>query len=383
MMFDDRFKYVTAEISAGALVENIRLCRSLVGDSQVWVLIKADCYGHGLKLIWPVLAEYADGMVAATPGEAMTIREFGYDGPVLVLFPSGCEALSPDQADCVDELIRTDTHLTITCSAEADYLARRAARVGRPARIHIMVDSGMTRSGVLPCAAESLLTHVNADAHLKLTGIYTHLATADEADKSFAHQQLDTFDATLEKCCLTAGCGIMRHAANSPGLIELPRCRYDMVRLGLSLFGYHSSFDMENRLPLRPCLKLKSTIMHTSAVPAGSKCGYGCTYVCKRDTLIGLVPIGYADGYLRQFSNRASMIVRGQVVPVIGRVSMDQTILDLTDVSGAAAGDEAIIISNIASDKNSVERLAVIGDTIPQVVTSNLNPIRIRRVLTD
>lgn len=382
-MFDDRFKYVTAEVSAGALAENIRLCRKLVSGAQVWVLIKADCYGHGLKLIWPVLAEHADGMVAATPGEALTARELGYDGPVLVLFASGCGALSPDQAEGVDELIRTGTHLTVTSCAEADYISRRAVKVGHPARIHVMVDSGMTRSGVLPCGAEGLLTHIRADGNLKLTGIYTHLATADEADKSFSHQQLDTFDATLEKCGITAGCGIMRHAANSPGLIDLPRCRYDMVRLGLSLFGYHSSFDMETRLPLRPCLKLKSTVMQINEVPAGSKCGYGCTYVCKRNSLVGLVPIGYADGYLRQFSNRASMIVRGQVVPVIGRVSMDQTILDLTDVRGVAIGDEAVIISDRPEDPNSVESLAVTGDTIPQVVTSHLNTVRIRRVLTD
>ncbi|MDD3663040.1 MAG: alanine racemase [Candidatus Pacebacteria bacterium] len=382
-MFDDRFKYVTAEVSAGALAENIRLCKNLVGDSQVWVLIKADCYGHGLKLILPVLAKHADGLVAATPGEALTARELGYDGQMLVLFPSGCDIFSPAQAEGVDELIRTQTHLTVTCSAEADYVSRRAASAGRTARIHVMVDSGMTRSGVLPCAASGLLTHIKADSNLKLTGIYTHLATADEMDKSFAHQQLDTFDEVLGQCGITPDSGIMRHAANSPGLIELPRCRYDMVRLGLSLFGYHSSFDMENRLPLRPCLKLKSFIMQTNEVPAGSKCGYGCTYVCKRDSLIGLVPIGYADGYLRQFSNRASMIVRGKVAPVIGRVSMDQTILDLTDIPGATVGDEAVVISNDTNDPNDVEKLAVIGDTIPQVVTSHLNTSRIRRVLVD
>jgi alanine racemase len=374
--------YIRAELSAGAIARNIALCRNAVGPGvRIAMLAKANAYGHGLRQVLPVLAAHADGCIVASPAEALDVRALGYTGPLLMLFSCGEADWPGGHADTIADLVRGGVTLTVTSTAEADLAAWAAQRTGRRAAVHVMLDSGMTRSGILPAGAPALLTHIRGCPALILTGIYTHLASADESDKSFAHRQLDTFDAALRACAVGPEPGLVRHAANSAALLDIPRSRYDMVRLGLSAYGYRPAPALLNPPALQPALRVTSLLMQTKRVPAGTACGYGCSHVCRRDSLVGLVPIGYGDGYLRDFSNRACMLVGGRPAPVIGRVSMDQTIVDLTDVPGAQAGDPVLVISDNPADPNSVENLAAAAGTIPYVVTTHLAGPRLHRVL--
>jgi alanine racemase len=176
--------------------------------------------------------------------------------------------------------------------------------------------------------------------------------------------------------------GLIRHAANSAATIDLPQSHFDMVRPGIALYGYQPSDAMHRKLPLRPALRLVGRLMQTKTLPAGSACGYGLTHTFRRDSVVGLVPIGYGDGYLRCLSNRASVRVAGRDVPVCGRVSMDQIIVDLTDAPAARVGDEAEVISNDPSTPHSVENLARLAGTIPYEITCRLGR-RVKRVLVD
>jgi len=243
-----------------------------------------------------------------------------------------------------------------------------------------MIDTGMARSGVLPTDAPGVLLRIRNEPLMRLVGVYTHFATADENDKTFAHGQISLFNKTLELC--DANSHLIRHAANSAAVIDIPEAHFDMLRPGISLFGYQPSDTMHNHPPLQPALRLRGHLMQVKTVPAGTKCGYGLTFQSQRETRLGLVPIGYGDGYLRSNGNRAIMRINGQNAPVIGRVSMDQTILDITDLPTAKLTDEVEIISPDPEAPNSVENLARLNDTIPHEITTRLGS-RIQRVLVD
>jgi alanine racemase len=238
----------------------------------------------------------------------------------------------------------------------------------------------MGRSGVLPEAAPALVSRLRAGGNVCLTGLYTHLATADETDKKYARSQFRRMMGVVESC--GGRSGLTLHAANSAATIDLPETHLDMVRPGIAMYGYQPSEDMHNRLPLRPAMRLTGRLMQIKTLPAGSRCGYGLTYAFPRDARVGLVPIGYGDGYFRSLSNRASMRVRGQDVPIRGRVSMDQTILDLTGLPEARVGDEVEILSGDPTAAHSVENLAQLAETIPYELTCRLGR-RVRRVLVD
>jgi len=244
----------------------------------------------------------------------------------------------------------------------------------------VKVDTGMGRSGVLPEAAPALVEAARRERSIRVSGMYTHLATADETDKTFARQQLDTLLKTVESC--GGHSGLCLHAANSAATIDLPETHLDMIRPGIAIYGYQPSDEMINKLPLRPALRLTGRLMQRKTLPAGHKCGYGLTYTFEADTPVGLVPVGYADGYSRRLSNRATMRVRGVDVPVRGRVAMDQVIVDLSAVPNATVGDEVEIISNDPANPHSAENLARLCDTIPYEITTRLGN-RARRVLED
>ena len=370
--------YLHAEISAESVRWNVNLLRqSLAPRTRLCAVVKADAYGHGLALLRPVLDELADCLAVATPAEALGLRELGYGRPLLMF--SACAA-ADGRADgmLLDELLQQEITLTIVSQACAEALAAAARRVGRPARVHIKLDSGMGRSGVLPQGVVELVDLVRRQPLLQLTGIYTHLATADEADKTYALGQFERFrQAVAVQGPLP---DTLLHAANSAATIDLPQMHLDMVRPGIALYGYQPSDRMQRRLPLKPVLRLTGPLLQIKTLPAGSSCGYGLTHTFAQATRVGIVPIGYADGYFRCLSNRACMRLRGHAAPVRGNISMDQTIIDLANVPQAQVGDEVEVISADPAAPNSVENLARLAGTIPYEITCRLGP-RIRRIL--
>jgi alanine racemase len=373
--------YLNAEISASAVAANLALLRGLLAPGvKLCAVVKADCYGHGLSLLLDTLAGEADCLAVATPEEALALRRMGYQRPILMFFSACAFADGKERRDALAELIAGNITLTVTSQAELAVVSEVAAKTAAQAVVHVKIDSGMGRSGVLAEQAGELVRLARRQRGVKLAGLYTHFATADEADKNYARQQLRRFLAAVQDA--GGGEGLILHAANSAATIDLPETHLDMVRPGIAVYGYQPSDDIHNRLPLRPALRLTGKLMQIKNLSAGSRCGYGLTRAFDRPSRVGLVPVGYADGYMRCLSNRATMRIRGQDVPVCGRVSMDQIILDLTDVPPAAIGDDVEIISPDPAAPHSVANLARLAGTIPYEITCRLGK-RVRRKLID
>lgn len=373
--------YLTAEISAGAITHNISLFRGLISPStKLCAVVKSDCYGHGWQQLLDVIAAKTDWLGVATPDEAIGLRRIGINLPVLLFFPACAYTDGAKLNEALDELLASEITLTAVNVREATRISESAGRIGRTAIIHLKIDSGMTRSGASPDDVPQIIEQIRRLPGVQLGGIYTHFATADEADKTFAEHQLKIFLDVINRSGGPEGMTI--HAANSAAAIDLPNSRLDMIRPGIAMYGYQPSDTMINRLPLRPALRLTGLLMQVKDVPAGSSTSYGRTYTFDRPSRIGIVPVGYGDGYFRCLSNKSAMKVRGQFAQVRGTVCMDQVVIDLTGIPQAQVGDEVEIISNDPSAINSVENLARLAHTIPYEITCRLGN-RIRRKLVD
>jgi len=375
----DPHSYLTAQVSVSAVRHNLRTVRGhLRAGVRLCAVVKADAYGHGLRGLLPLLADEADMLAVATPAEALDLRGLGYAGPLLVFFSTCAYRDGARRRDVLAELIARDVTLTVAAVSEVSVVARAAAAAGRPATVHAKIDTGMSRSGTLWTEAASLAAALADAPVVRLAGLYTHFATADEGDKAFTRVQLGRFRQAV--AAFGSPAGLCRHAANSAALADLPETHLDMVRPGIALYGYQASDALHTRLPLRPSLRLCARLMQVKTVPAGSGCGYGLTHRCQRDTRLGLVPVGYGDGYPRCLSNRASVRVGGRDAPIRGRVAMDQIIVDLADAPQARVGDEVEVISPDPAAPHSVAALAGLADTIPYEITCRLSGPRVRRV---
>ncbi len=368
--------YLTAEISASAVTANIDLLRSLIpAGCEFCAVVKANCYGHGVAELLDVIAPRVDWLAVATSAEAFQLRQLGYTGRILMFF---APQASDDMRRCLKDLIAAGVTLTAVAGDEVRAIACAAGELGASADVHMMIDTGMARSGVTVDNAPQLAQMIRNDSALALTGMYTQLACADEADKSPSAEQFVRFRSALDACGNADG--LTLHVTGSAGTIDLSPMHMDMVRPGLAMYGYQPSDEMHNHLPLRPVMRVTGKLMQIREVPAGGRCGYGLTHTFEKPSRLGLVPIGYADGYMRPLSNRATMRVAGVDVPVRGRISMDQTIIDLTEIVGAKVGDEVEIISPDPAAPHSVENLSRLAGTIPYEFTCRLGG-RIRRKL--
>lgn len=366
---------IWAEIDLRAIDHNVRELRRIT-DPQACLMavVKADGYGHGAVAVARTALAAGAGMLAvARIDEGIALRQAGLTAPILVFGPT-----SPAFAD---KLIEHDLIQSVTGLAAARSLDPIARRSGRTLPIHLKVDTGMGRLGLIPDArrldrALSAAAEVAAITRLeglRLEGVYTHFAAADENDKSYAHRQFRIFEDFLTRL-REAGidCG-MRHAANSAAVIDLPHSHLDAVRPGIALYGLYPSKAVDHqRIALQPALALKSRLCQVKAVPAGFQVSYGMTWQSPRPTVIATVAAGYADGISRRLSNRGVMLVGGQRVPIVGRVCMDLIMLDLGPGASAAAGDEAVLIGRQGEAVITADEIADLLDTINyEVVFTN------------
>lgn len=371
--------YCVAELSSSALKHNLSLVRNaLKPTTKFCAVVKANCYGHHWSDCKDVISPMADWLAVATPVEAIAMRRSGWKKPILLLMASGFSGKTARKR--LQQLIANDITLTITAPVDIEVASAVASELGRTAKAHIMIDTGMTRSGIRHDRAPDLIHHACKQPGMALTGLYTHYPLADAADKTFTREQLARFLAAVRLSGDDAK-GLLLHSAASAATIDLPETHLDMVRVGTASYGYQPSDEMHNHLPLRPILRIVSRLTQVKEVAAGSRVGYGLTYRFVKSGRVGLVPIGYADGYCRSFSNRAVMRIGDRFVPVRGRVSMDQTIIDLTELPEAKVGDPVEIVSSDPKAPNSVNNLARVANTIPQVITCGFGA-RIRHIVT-
>ncbi len=360
---------IWAEIDLTAIAHNVRELRRITRpQARLMAVVKADGYGHGAEAVArTALANGADMLAVARIDEGVQLRRAGLDVPILVM--------GPTFPAFTERIIDYDLIQSVTSLEEARGLAARAARRHRVIPVHLKVDTGMGRLGLVPdCGAPgrdpmaSPVAEVRALKALngvRLDGIFTHFAAADEADKSFTELQLEIFSTFLERLSRAGIDTGLRHAANSAGIIDLPESHFDAVRPGISLYGLYPSRAVDcRRIELRPALALKSRILQVKDVPAGFPVSYGMTWQAPHATRIATVATGYADGIQRRLSNRGQMLVRGVAVPIVGRVCMDLIMLDVGAVADAAAGDEVVIIGRQGDAEISADTVADLLETI-------------------
>ncbi len=365
--------YLTASISESAVRHNISILRSQIGpDVKLCPVVKDDCFGHGMDVLYPVLAELTDGFAVAAPLEALALRAKGYHGFILCFLSAYF-----DDFKVQDELVWQEITQTVMSKSALASIEAAARRVGKTAKVHLKVDTGMGRLGVPVKQAPDLIAAIQASPQVELSGIYTHFATADEQDRTATQNQLELF-----KSILPARAGLTVHTANSAATMDWPETHFDMVRPGIAIYGCHPSDQLRNRLDLKPCMSVKAKLIALKHMLEGSRSGYGLTHRYPRDSRVGIVPIGYGDGYFRCLSGKAVVRINGQDAPVCGRVSMDQMTVDVSDIEEVNVGDEVEVISADPFAPNNVENLARLADTIPYEITCHLGH-NMRHTLVD
>jgi alanine racemase len=369
-----------AIIDTQKLVQNFRALKACcVPGVKLCAPLKANAYGHGIAVVAPALYDAgADEAAVATIFEARELRRLGWDRSILVLGNVLAVADEPERHERLDAVISHRLALSITDEATVGLLAT----IKSPASIDVQlkIDTGMGRMGVAPDRALDLIRAIRATSSLRLTGIYSHFATADFAELDLARQQLATFRRTLTELSDFLPRGVTRHLANSAATVTMPEAHFDMVRPGLALYGYIPAEHMAARISLQPILRLVTHLTAVKELPAGHCVGYGQTFTTRRPTRLGIVPIGYYDGFLRALSNAAVVSTELGDAPVVGRVSMDQLALDLTDLPPLRPGAPIALISDDPARPNSVAAIARRLGTISYEVTCLLGQ-RIDRVV--
>jgi alanine racemase len=352
-----------AEIDLDHLGGNFRGIKGKIGPGvKTLVAVKANAYGHGAIVVSRrLLAEGADMLGVAAVSEVAELREAGITAPVLLLGCTLPEAVGP----ALDQ----DARLTV-CDAEcAAHVAAAAGARNREAVVHVKVDTGMGRIGVRWDRAPDLIRRLTRMERLRIEGVFTHFASADEADKGFTYRQIERFREVIEALEKDGLHIPLRHAANSSALLDVPESYLNMVRPGLILYGLHPGAEVSQSIPIKPVLSLKTRITFVKEIEPGETVSYNRRFTARRRSRVATVPIGYGDGLDRHLSNRGQALVGGRRAPIIGTICMDQTVIDVTDVPPPSVGDEVVVYGAQGGERISVEEVARLLDTIPYEIT--------------
>lgn len=347
-----------ADINLDAIRNNIMAMKSCIPDGKkVLAVIKANAYGHGAIEVAGAIDDMTDYYGVAFIDEAIELRQAGVEKPILIL--------GHTDDSCFDELIKYDITQTIYSLRQAKSLSEKAMQSGVKAKIHIKIDTGMNRIG-FPCVPESIdeIVEIVSLPGIEAEGIYTHYYLADAKDKSHAMKQLNSYTDMIKMLKERDVTFTLRHISNSAGIMEMPNDTYDMVRSGIATYGLYPSEEMDkNKCVLYPAMELKTHITHVKYVSAGETIGYGATYKVLERKRVATVEVGYADGYPRALSNKGRMLVHGQFAPIIGRVCMDQTMIDVDHIPEAKVGDEVVLVGSQGENKIVLEELADMSES--------------------
>ncbi|MGV3026830.1 alanine racemase [Clostridium thermobutyricum] len=379
---------VWAEVDLKAIENNIKEIKRVAKDKEIIAVVKADAYGHGALDVVPVLLKNgADRLAVAVITEAIELREAGINVPILIL---GYTPIS-----FADDIINYDIEQTVFDLNYAKELSKAALRLGKKAKIHISLDTGMGRIGFIP-NEESInaIEEISKLDGIEITGMFTHFSTADEADKNYTREQFEKYKWTvdqLEKRDINVG---IKHVANSATIIDLEEYYYDAIRPGIILYGYYPSNEVnKEKIKIKPALTLKSHVIHLKEVKEGTYISYGRKYVTKGIEKIATLPIGYADGYTRLLSGKVKVIINNKLVPVVGRICMDQCMINVSELDSVKVGDEVILLGETENckynaddiakeiDTISYEILCMIGKRVPRVYKINESIVSTRHYL--
>ena len=356
------FRNTFATIDLNNVKCNVKAVRSVLAiNTQIMAVVKADAYGHGmLQVSRAALAAGASWLAVAMPEEAAQLIQNGIDCPILVLGKSNIAqkkmAVQLKLRQCVTDL------------QDAAELAQIAREQNKTAYAHVKIDTGMGRIGVRSMDEfKQMIDLFRASKNILFEGIFTHFACSDETDKSFTEQQDDLFIKYIA-IARENGFAPMAHASNSAAAIEMPEMHYDMIRLGISLYGYYPSGEVSrSSVDLKPVMQVETEISSMKAIDANETVGYGATYTANKKTLVATLPIGYGDGYNRLLSNRGRVIVvahgKSFYAPVIGRVCMDQIMIDVTDIP-VGCGGRVVVMGSCMDKKVDADEIAALCGTI-------------------
>lgn len=326
--------------------------------------VKADAYGHGIEAVGIAVERFGVAMIAvACLEEFLILRDMGVTAPVLIL-----EDLFPRE---VDEALRQGARLSAGSVEYARLLSQRAAQHATTAMVHINLDTGMGRMGLFSADPVQDLVEISGLPSLTVEGIYTHFPGSDERDKTFSWEQIDLFSSITSRAATRGVRPRFLHVANSGALIDFPgAAAFDLVRPGVSMYGMFPSEDVDQTVPLKPVMSVVSRVVKITRYDREWTVGYGRTWPVGPGSVIGIVPVGYGDGYPRSLSNRGEVLVRGTRVPIAGRVSMDMIAIDLTSLgSGIAVGEEVVLMGRSGDHVIDAMELARLTGTITYEIT--------------
>jgi alanine racemase len=360
------------EVDLDRFTSNLRVLRSAVGGERgLLLVVKADAYGHGAVEIAAVAeAEGVAMLGVATLHEGIQLRQSGSRLPIVVLSP----LLTSEIEDALDHALDP----TVADLEFARALSAAAGAADRAVRVHVEVDTGMGRSGVAARQAEDFLARLVELPYLRLGSVFTHFPDADAPDLAFAREQVSCFEA-LRAALAARGIRLPRvHLANSAATVNLPEARGDWIRVGLLAYG-HRPPRCDARIEIRPVMAFKSRLVQIREFPAETPISYGRTYVTRRPTRVGVVAVGYGHGYSWLLSNRGAMLVGGRRVPILGRVTMDLTMVDLEAAPQARVGDEALLFGEQGGEALGLDEVARWSGTLPYEVMCTIGK-RVTRI---
>jgi alanine racemase len=352
----DYLRPAWAEINLDNLEYNLKEIKKLCKSKEMIGVIKADAYGHGAVETAPILLKNGVTRLAvAVITEALELRKAGIEAPIVIL------GFTP--LDFGEAIVENDIEVTVYNYEYAEALSKIGQQFDKKIKVHIAIDTGMGRIGFLPNEESvNYVYKISKLSNIILEGLFSHFSTSDEVDKGYTEMQMEKynwFDSKLR------GKGVnvnVRHIGNSAAIIDLPQMHLDAVRPGIIIYGYYPSEEIiKDRLKLKPVMSLKASIIHVKTLPKGESISYGRTYVTDRESCIATVPIGYADGYTRLLSGKGKVIVNGEYAPVVGRICMDQCMIDVTGIDGVKQGDEVILMGESGE-------LSITADDLAQAI---------------
>lgn len=351
----ESYQRVWAEVDLDAIWENmVHMKENIAENTKILAVIKTDGYGHGGVPIAKMLEQldFMFGYAAATYEEAHVLREEGVKKPILILgytFPY-----------CYEELIREEIRPAVYRRDTVEELATAAAKVGKKAKVHIKVDTGMGRIGITP-DEEGLefVRFLMEHPELEVEGIFTHFAKSDEEDKTSANHQLELFQNFIDRIQTELGLTIpVKHCSNSAAILEMPQANMDMVRAGITTYGLYPSEEVSKDIvPLRAAMSLYSHIVYCKTIHAGQSVSYGGLFTAQKDTRVATIPVGYGDGYPRSLSGKGYVLIRGKKAPILGRVCMDQFMVDISEIPGVMEGDKVTLLGGDGTERITAEEL--------------------------